>query len=273
MTDHRGDILSRCDRAPGSLEALTRVCARSAGVPSRAPLVEQTFPGERPVISKRAVTAAAVAAATAVLLASGNAYASSIGDFTAKATCDTSTGEARAAITVTDKDPSGTPADITVRIRMASGFDAETVGTGHIDHATAAGVSTTILVPWLQGYQWNVAVTAGTLVDERLTDLPISPDTPCVPAVSHPSGTPTPGPTPSASLPATVTTTSPAAAPLASTSTLPSTSASSPVAGTGLAETGGGSNTGLIAGSAGAVIAVGAGMLFAMRRRTAAGRH
>ncbi|QIY76195.2 hypothetical protein HEP84_52135 [Streptomyces sp. RLB1-33] len=148
------------------------------------------------MISKHAVTAAAVAATTAVLLASGDANASSIGDFTAKATCDTSTGEARAAITVTDKDPSGTPADITVRIRMAVGTDGETVGTGHIDHPTAAGASTTILVPWLQGYQWNVSVTAGNLVDERLTDLPISPDTPCVPASSHPSGTPTAGPAP-----------------------------------------------------------------------------
>jgi LPXTG-motif cell wall-anchored protein len=228
------------------------------------------------VISKRAVTAAAVAATTALLLASGNAYACSIGDFTAKATCDTSTGEARAAITVTDKDPSGTPADITVRIRMASGMDGETVGTGHIDHATAEGVSTTILVPWLQGYQWNVSVTASSLVDERLTDLPISPDTSCVPAASHPSGTPTTGQTPSASPTTTVTPTSPAAAaPPASTSPAPSTSASAPapVAGTGLAETGGGSNTSLIAGSAAALIAAGAGVLFVMRRRTAAGRH
>nr|WP_168500338.1 LAETG motif-containing sortase-dependent surface protein [Streptomyces sp. RLB1-33]QIY76195.1 hypothetical protein HEP84_52135 [Streptomyces sp. RLB1-33] len=225
------------------------------------------------MISKHAVTAAAVAATTAVLLASGDANASSIGDFTAKATCDTSTGEARAAITVTDKDPSGTPADITVRIRMAVGTDGETVGTGHIDHPTAAGASTTILVPWLQGYQWNVSVTAGNLVDERLTDLPISPDTPCVPASSHPSGTPTAGPAPSASPTATVTPTSTAAAPLSSTSPLPSPSASSPAARTGLAETGGGSDTGLIAGSAAAVIAAGAGMVFVMRRRTAAGRH
>ncbi|MCW2871881.1 LAETG motif-containing sortase-dependent surface protein [Actinacidiphila oryziradicis] len=226
------------------------------------------------MISKRAVTAAAVAATTAVLLASGDAYACSIGDFTAKATCDTSTGEARAAITVTDKDPSGTPADITVRIRMASGADGENVGSGHIDHATAEGVSTTILVPWLQGYQWNVSVTAGSLVDERLTDLPISPDTPCVPAASHPSGTPTTGQASSASPTTTVTPTSPAAAAsVVSTSPAPSTSASAPVAGTGLAETGGGSDTSLIAGAAAALIAAGAGVLFVMRRRTAAGRH
>ncbi|MBN6541593.1 hypothetical protein ITX34_00860, partial [Streptomyces bryophytorum] len=124
------------------------------------------------MFSKRTVTAAAVAGTAAVLLASGSAYACSIGDFTAKATCDTSTGEAKAAITVTDTDPSGTPADITVRIRMASGFDGETVGTGHIDHFTGGEATTTILVPWMQGYQWNVSVTAGPLADERLTDLP-----------------------------------------------------------------------------------------------------
>lgn len=211
------------------------------------------------MFSKRTVTAAAVAGTAAVLLASGSAYACSIGDFTAKATCDTSTGEAKAAITVTDTDPSGTPADITVRIRMASGFDGETVGTGHIDHFTGGEATTTILVPWEQGYQWNISVTAGDLSDERLTDLPISPDSPCVPDSSSTSGTATTtSPAPSAS-----PTTQPAVAPASSTS--PSS--------TRLAETGGGSNTGLIAGSAAALVVVGGGALFALRRRTAPGRH
>ncbi|SHL24422.1 LAETG motif-containing sortase-dependent surface protein [Actinacidiphila paucisporea] len=221
------------------------------------------------MISKRAVTAAAVAGTAAVFLASGSAYACSIGDFTAKASCDTSTGTAKAAITVTDTDPSGTPADITVRIRMASGFDGETVGTGHIDHFTTGQATTTILVPWMQGYQWNVSVTAGSLADERLTELPISPDTACVPDASPSGGTPTAtSPAPAASP------TSPAAvAPVSSTSAAPSASASSNGAGTQLASTGGGSNTGLIAGSAAAVVAAGGAVLFAVRRRTAAGRH
>ncbi|MFE2521139.1 hypothetical protein ACFXG9_38785 [Streptomyces mirabilis] len=65
---------------------------------------------------------------------------------------------------------------------------------------------------------------------------------------------------PSASPTATVTPTSTAAAPLSSMSPLASPSTSSPAAGTGLAETGGGSDTGLIAGSAAAVIAAGAGV-------------
>lgn len=226
---------------------------------------------------KRAVTAATATAA--VLLASGSAYACSIGDFTAKATCDTSTGKARAAITITDKDPSGTPADITVRIRMAVGTDGETVGTGHIEHPTAAGVSTTILVPWMQGYQWNVYVTAGSLKEERLTNLPVSPDSPCVASSasshpsSHPSGTQShPAPGHSASPSAAATPASSAAAPGTSTSPLPSPSASSP-AGTGLAETGGGSHTALIGGAAAVVIVGGAGVLFAARRRGATTRR
>ncbi len=142
-----GDMMSRSDRALGLLEAIRgRALAASGGPEPGTP--RGTFPGEGPVISKRAVTAAAVAATAAVLLASGDAYACSIGDFSAKATCDTSTGEARAAITITDKDPSGTPATSPMQIRMAVGTDGETVGTGHIDHPTAAGASTTILVPW-----------------------------------------------------------------------------------------------------------------------------
>ncbi|AYG78633.1 hypothetical protein DWB77_00741 [Streptomyces hundungensis] len=224
---------------------------------------------------KRAVTVTAATATAAVLLASGSAYACSIGDFTAKATCDTSTGKARAAITITNKDPSGTPADITVRIRMAVGTDGETVGTGHIEHPTAAGVSTTILVPWMQGYQWNVYVTAGSLKEERLTNLPVSPDSPCVAssASSHPSGTPShPAPGHSASPSAAATPASSAAASGTSTSPLPSASASSP-AGTGLAETGGGSHTALIGGAAAVVIVGGAGVLFAARRRGATTRR
>lgn len=224
------------------------------------------------MMSKRAVTAAAVAGTAAVLLASGSAYACSIGDFTAKATCDTSTGEAKAAITVTDEDSSGTPADITVRIRMASGFDGETVGTGHIDHFTSGVATATVLVPWRQGYQWNVAVTAGSLVDERLTDLPISPDTPCVPDASQPSSTATAtSPAPSTSPAAPAASNSPTASnsPAASTSPAPA----SVGAAAHLAATGGGSSTGLLAGSAAAAVAVGGGVLFMLRRRTVAGRH
>ncbi|MEU6477946.1 LAETG motif-containing sortase-dependent surface protein [Streptomyces sp. NPDC047017] len=227
---------------------------------------------------KRAATAAAVASAAAtVLLASGSAHAGSISDFTAKATCDTSTGEARAAITVTDKDPSGTPADIIVRRRMAVGSDGETLGTGRIEHPTAAGGSTTVLVPWVQGYQWNIYVTAGDLHEELLTNLPISPDTPCVVTSTHPSSAPS-GPAsstpPTTTAPtATATPTSSAAAPVTSASSVPSASPSSSSASGGLAETGGGSNSALIGGAAVVVIAVGAGVLVAARRRTAVGRH
>ncbi|PJM98957.1 hypothetical protein CG740_33330 [Streptomyces sp. CB01201] len=224
------------------------------------------------MLSKRAVISTAASAAGFMLIASGSAHACSIGDFTAKATCDTSTGEARAAITITDKDPSGTPADVTVRVRMASGFDGEILGSGHIEHPTASGGRTTILVPWLSGYQWNVSVTVGNLTDERLTSLPISPDVPCAPAASHSSGAPSkPGhaasPTSAAKPASWAATTVPTASPA-----LPTTE-TSPTTGTALAETGGGGNGTLIAGSGVAVIAGGAVVLIAMRRRTAVGRH
>ncbi|MEU9096778.1 LAETG motif-containing sortase-dependent surface protein [Streptomyces sp. NPDC048361] len=222
--------------------------------------------------TKRAVTAAVATATAAVLMSAQSAYACTIGDFTAKVTCDTSTGKAMSAIIVTDKDPSGTPADISVRIRLADGFDSETVGSGHIAHPTAAGVSTTILVPLMQGYQWNIHVTAGSIHDELLTNLPVSPEGPCVVASSHPSSTPS-HPTHSATPSAAATPTSPAAAPGTSTSPAPSAASSSPAAGTGLAETGGGSNTALIGGAAALVITAGAGVLFATRRRTGSTRH
>lgn len=217
------------------------------------------------MFSKRTVTAAAVAGTAAVLLAAGSAHACSIGDFTATATCDTGTGQAKAAITVTDRDPSGTPADITVHLRMASGFDGEVLGTAHIDHFTTPEATATILVPWLQGYQWNVSVTAGDLADERLTDLPVSPDTACVAATAGASGTATAGPTPSA------TPTTPGA--VAAASTTPAAPASTGGSTTQLAETGGGGDTVLIAGSAAAAVAAGGGVLFALRRRIPAGRH
>ncbi|MFE2427913.1 LAETG motif-containing sortase-dependent surface protein [Streptomyces sp. NPDC059373] len=225
------------------------------------------------MISKRGMVAAAATGAGVVLLATGTAFACNINDFTADATarCDTSTGAAKAAITVTDKDASGTPADITVRLRFADNAPGPVAGTAHIAHPTAEGVSTTILVDWMQGYSWYVSVTAsGYIDDQQLSVLPTSADTPCeVPGQSTPSGTPTDSASPTPSGTPRATPSTPAAAAASPSSSV------SPAGGTttALAETGGGSNTGLIAGSAAALIAVGAGALFALRRRTATGRR
>lgn len=57
-----------------------------------------------------------------MLLAAGSAAACNIDDFSVGSTaqCDISVGVAKAAITITDKDASGTPADITVYLHLAN---------------------------------------------------------------------------------------------------------------------------------------------------------
>ncbi|WP_329138559.1 hypothetical protein OG552_31015 [Streptomyces sp. NBC_01476] len=227
---------------------------------------------------------AAAGAAATVMMVGGTAFAAgadaraaagpAIGDFVVapRAVCDTGTGAAKAAITVTDKDASGTPADISVRIRLASGYDSGgDLATAHVTHPTAAGTTVRLLVDWKPGYQWNVRVTAGDLSDALTSTLPISDDTPCVVPTSA-------GPSASASTSAGAGGSSSSSAtpsvPLDAPSTGPA-AAVSPVAasgGSGLAETGGGSDTGLIAGAAAVVIAGGCGTLIAVRRRTSA-RH
>lgn len=225
------------------------------------------------MISQRRMAAAAATAAAAVLLTAHSALACSIDDFTAdaKARCDTSTGTPKAAITVTDKDGSGTPADISVVLRMATGMEGPVVGTAHIAHPTAEGVSTTILVDWEQGYSWYVTVTAGDFHDQQLAVLPMSDDVPCeVPTTPAPPATPTGSTTPAAPASSSPSTDATSAAPV------PAAATSGPAATSGataLAETGGGSHTGLIAASAAAIAAAGAGVLFAVRRRGATARH
>lgn len=219
---------------------------------------------EECVITKRGLVAAGALGVGSVLLATGSAFACNINDFSADsvAKCDVSTGTPKAAITVTDKDPSGTPADIIVHLRMADGrANGPIQGTAHIEHPTAEGVSVTILVDWYQGYQWIVEANAGNgKVDDYIATLPISPDTPCeVPASTSP--------TPTSSAPAGQPTASAPAVPVSADSSAPSPASSA--SGTVLAETGGGSDSGLIAGAAGALIIVGGGALFARRRRSA----
>lgn len=214
------------------------------------------------MISKRGLVTATAAGVGALLLATGPAVACSIGDFSAdaKAACDTSTGTPMGAITVTDKDSSGTPADISVVLRMASGMAGPVVGTVHITHPTAAGVTRKILVEWLPGYQWYVQVTAGNLVEQRLDVLPTSPDTACTPPskpTTEPAKpTPKPSPKPTKAVPVSAT---------------PSPS-DSPT-GTVLATTGGGGDSTTIAALASAFLLVGASGLFVLRRRADTGRH
>lgn len=224
------------------------------------------------MISQRRLFAATAAGAGALLLAAVPAAASSISDFSAGAVaaCDTSTGVPMAAITVTDKDPSGTPADISVLLRMASGWNGPVVGTVHIAHPTAAGVTRKILVDWRPGFQWYVQVTAGDLDQQNLDVLPVSPDTACtLPAkpsqTPAPTATPTPTPTTAPTKAAPVS-----AAPSSTRSAAPSPS-TSPA--TVLATTGGSGDSTTIAALASAFLLVGAGGLFVLRRRADTGRH
>ena len=130
------------------------------------------------MISQRGLLAAAVTGAGAALLLGGTAFACNIGDFSADAVarCDTSTGTAKAAITITDKDASGTPATLTVGPHLASGLPGQVLETIHFDHPTAAGVSQTVLVDWKPGAQWDVRVTAGRMSGQRISTLPTSAD-------------------------------------------------------------------------------------------------
>ncbi|MFC4030216.1 LAETG motif-containing sortase-dependent surface protein [Streptomyces polygonati] len=233
------------------------------------------------MLLKFGVAAAGTAAVGVVMMGSGTAFATSTSDFVVnpRAVCDTSTGAPKAAITVTDKDASGAPADIVVRIRLADGRDVGgDLATAHIEHPTAAGVSVTLLVDWETGYQWNVRATGDGLDEALLSPLPISDDTVCsVPASSTPSATTPAGgagaPSPTGSGSTSTSPSAPAdAAPTMSAPSEPSASATA-TGGSTLAESGGGSDTGLITGAAAVVVLAGAGTLVALRRRTAAGRH
>lgn len=209
-----------------------------------------------------------------MLLAAGSAAACNINDFSVGSTaqCDISVGVAKAAITITDKDASGTPADITVYLHLASGESGREVGSAHIAHPTGTGVSQTILVDWLPGYSWDVHVKAGTAVNQTLTVHPASIDISCGANASSPSAAPS-HTAPASSKPSPASVVSTSAAPSKTSSATPSAAASGSPKGSSLAFTGGGDNSGLIAGLACAIIAAGGGVLFALRRRGAAGRH
>jgi hypothetical protein len=225
------------------------------------------------VISKRGLLAATATGAGAALLFSGAAFACNINDFSVNpvVTCDTSSGVAKAAITVTDTDSSGTPAHITIGPHMASGLPGQVLDQTDFPHPTAAGVSHTFYVDWLPGAQWDVRVTAGPIRDEPITPYPTSADKPCTVPSSEPSKTPVPSTKPTSS--ATPASAPSSATPSTAAGSAPAPSASASAQGTSLAETGGGSNSGLLAGLAGALIVIGGGALFTLHRRKAAAQH
>ncbi|MFE7959580.1 LAETG motif-containing sortase-dependent surface protein [Streptomyces sp. NPDC057413] len=218
--------------------------------------------------SARALGVASAAAALALGVA-GNALACNLSEFSAKASCEGDKG----VITVTDVDASGTPALVSVYLEN-NGSDDHKVGEQTVT-GSREGVTITFAEDWKPGATYRVHVLAGDkknpIVDKDITPFLTTPSQGCKKDTpTTPPATPTkPAPTPSASTPATDT-----PAPSAPASTAPAgtvSNAPSPAAGdSNLAETGANSNTGLIAGVAGALVVLGGGaVFFGMRRRGA----
>ncbi|WP_261989161.1 LAETG motif-containing sortase-dependent surface protein [Streptomyces sp. uw30] len=205
------------------------------------------------------------ASAALALSVAGNALACDISEFSAEAKCDGDKG----IITVTDVDPSGVPATVTVYLQN-NGADLKKVGEQEVK-GSREGVTITFAENWKPDAEYRIHVKAAGYVDEDITPNLTTPSTACKKEEEEPpapSDTPTPSET--ASTPAEETD-SPTPVPSESDSTAPASSAPSPAAGdSNLAETGANSNTGLIAGIAVALVALGGGaVFFGLRRRGA----
>ncbi len=214
----------------------------------------------------RSVRILGVASASAALAlsASGSAFACNINEFSAEAKCQ----GAKGVITVTNVDPEGIPATVSVFLE-SNGADVKKVGE-QVVKGSREGVTITFKEDWLPNAEYRIHVKAETYVDEDIKPNLTTPSTACK-AEDTPVPTPTPTPSASASTPAEETIT-PAPSASESSSTAPAdttSSAPSPAAGeSNLAETGANSNTGIIAGIAAALVAIGGGaVFFGLRRR------
>jgi LPXTG-motif cell wall-anchored protein len=222
-------------------------------------------------ISRRTSRAArflgVAAASTAIVLsASSNALACNIKEFSAEAKCD---GE-KGVITVTDVDKAGVEATVSVYLQN-NGADAKKVGEQTVK-GSKDGTTITFEEDWAPNAEYRIHVEALPYIKgEDIKPNLITPATACK-TEDTPTPTPTPTPSDSASTPAEE---SPTPTPSASEgTTAPATvesNAPSPAAGdSNLAETGANSNTGLIAGIAIALVAIGGGaVFFGLRRRGA----
>ncbi|MDQ0716514.1 LPXTG-motif cell wall-anchored protein [Streptomyces luteogriseus] len=215
----------------------------------------------------RAVRVLGVVSASAALAlgTAGNALACNISEFSAEAKCDGDKG----VISVTDVDPAGIPATVTVYLQN-NGADAKKVGT-QVVKGSREGTTITFADDWKPNAEYRIHVKAARYVDEDIKPNLVTPATACKKEEEPPASTPPATPTPSASpsKPAEETET-PAPEPSESQSTSPAGNAPAPAGDSNLAETGANSNTGLIAGIAAALVVVGGGaVFFGMRRRGA----
>ncbi|MET9847503.1 LAETG motif-containing sortase-dependent surface protein [Streptomyces ossamyceticus] len=234
----------------------------------------------------RAARCLGVASASAALVfgVAGNAMARTIKDFSAVAECDGGQG----VIRVTDVDPLGVPAEVTVYLEN-NGADLRKVGTQVIEGSTAEGVTVTFDEKWKPKAEYRIHIAAD-IVDDDLPIL-VAPDESCKKADDTPPassekqekpGKPDkPGKPEEARKPekpgqpaekepaeegkAPTPSTSESGTPAGSggTNNLPS-----PEGDSNLAETGADSDTGPIAGVAAVLVALGVGaVVYSMRRR------
>ncbi|MFD5479273.1 LAETG motif-containing sortase-dependent surface protein [Streptomyces hawaiiensis] len=215
----------------------------------------------------RAVRVLGVVSASAALAlgTAGNALACDISEFSAEAKCDGDKG----VITVTDVDPAGIPATVTVYLQN-NGADAKKVGE-QVVKGSREGTTITFADDWQPNAEYRIHVKAAQYVDEDIKPNLVTPATACKKEEEPPASTPPATPTPSASpsKPAEETET-PAPQPSESQSTSPAGNVPAPAGDSNLAETGADSNTGIIAGIAAALVVVGGGaVFFGMRRRGA----
>ncbi len=220
----------------------------------------------------------------------GNAMACSIKDFSAVAECDGDKG----VIRVTDVDPLGVKAEITVYLEN-NGADLRMVGSRTIEDSTAQGVTVTFDEDWEPNAEYRIHVEAKDYVDEDLPILVAPADACTAEAITPPAASKAPGKSANSNKdkdnkdkdkeekeakgqdegePSQAET---SATPSGSEGTVPAGSngdnAPSPEGDSNLAETGGDSNTGTIAAAAAALVALGAGAVYySMRRRGASTR-
>ncbi|MFH9009815.1 LAETG motif-containing sortase-dependent surface protein [Streptomyces sp. NPDC017943] len=208
------------------------------------------------------------ASATLAFGAAGNALACNINEFSAEAKCDGDKG----VIAVTDVDPAGIPATVTVYLQN-NGADAKKVGE-QVVKGTRKGTTITFAEEWKPNAEYRIHVKAASYVDEDIEPNLVTPATACKkeeekpPATTPATATPSPSaPSASPSKPAEESE-APAPNPSESDSPVPAGNAPAPAGESNLAETGADSHTGLIAGIAAALVVVGGGAVFlGMRRR------
>jgi hypothetical protein len=214
------------------------------------------------------VRIAGVASAATVLTlgVAGSAFACNAGDFTSSVTCVATSGQAE--ITLTDHNDS-TPLTVTVYANKDL-----TGQIGSPKHVNAQGEGHTAVVdaPWQTANSWWAYVVPDTTNIKPFL-VEVKPGTgdcaaPVVPTSSAPTSK-APTSTPPTSAPATNSTPTPTPT---GTGTVEPTASPSPT-GPVLATTGGGSGSGMIAGVAGAFVLVGAGAVFALRRRSSGGHR